>query len=42
MVQSLGKEVKVVFIPPFWCGVLATLIAEIVAVVIAAIFTTKK
>lgn len=30
------------FIPPFWCGVLVTITAEIVAVVVAAIFTTKK
>lgn len=30
------------FIPPFWCGVLATILAEIVAIVIAAICMKKK
>lgn len=30
------------FIPPFWCGVLATLLAEIVSIVITAICMTKK
>lgn len=30
------------FIPEFWCGVLTTIVAEIVALVVAAIVTRKK
>jgi hypothetical protein len=36
------REVRIVFIPPFWCGVLLTVAVEVVAIVIAAICTYKK
>ena len=29
------------FIPPFWCGVMAVIVAEIVGIVIAAICMKK-
>ena len=42
MIRAVESEVKIVFIPSFWCGVAVTIIVEVVAIVIAAIFTTKK
>lgn len=30
------------FIPPFWCGVLVTVVAEIVALIVAAIVKSRK
>jgi hypothetical protein len=29
-------------IPPFWCGVLSTILAELIALIIAAIVQKKK
>lgn len=30
------------YIPPFWAGVVVTLTAEVVAIIVAAIITTRR
>ena len=30
------------YIPPFWCGVIATILSEVIALVVYAIYLSRK
>lgn len=37
-----GKEDKQMYIPEFWCGVVATIIVEVAILVIMAVWPSRK
>lgn len=38
----MQKGSEVMYIDPFWCGVAATILAEVVTVIIYGIYTDRK
>jgi hypothetical protein len=40
--QKVRKKVKKMYIPPFWCGVIATVLVELLATIIMAFAVRTK